>query len=72
MGTSTRPTPCEALARLDSLEVPVHWVRGNGEREVAEAIRAPAPAPDDLVARTAAITAAELGDARANGSASGH
>jgi predicted phosphodiesterase len=55
------------LARLDALRVPVHWVRGNGEREVAEAIGAPAPAPDDLVARTAAITAAEVGDERANG-----
>jgi putative phosphoesterase len=52
----------ETLDRLDSLSVPVHWVRGNGEREVAEAIGAPAPAPDDLAARTAAITVAELGD----------
>ena len=53
------------LARLEALRVPVQWVRGNGEREVAEAIGAPAPADDDLVARTAAITAAELGDERA-------
>ncbi|MDX6707495.1 MAG: hypothetical protein QOI48_3341 [Solirubrobacteraceae bacterium] len=52
----------ETLDRLDSLSVPMHWVRGNGEREVAEAIGAPAPAPDDLAARTAAINAAELGD----------
>ena len=67
VGGDTVPGPFagEALARLDSLSVPVHWVRGNGEREVAEAIGAPAPAPDDLVARTAAITAAELGDERA-------
>lgn len=57
----------ETLARLDSLSVTVQWVRGNGEREVAEAIGGPAPAPDDLVARTAAITAAELGDERARG-----
>jgi predicted phosphodiesterase len=35
----------EALGRLDSLSVPVHRVRGNGEREVAEVIGAPAPAP---------------------------
>ena len=56
----------ETLARLDALSVPVHWVRGNGEREVAEAIGAPAPAPDDLAALTAAITAAELGDERAH------
>ena len=27
----------ECLSRLRQLEVPVHWVRGNGEREVAEA-----------------------------------
>ena len=53
------------LARLEALKVPVRWIRGNGEREVAEAVGAPAPADDDLVARTAAITATELGDARA-------
>jgi putative phosphoesterase len=57
----------ETLARLESLSVPLHWVRGNGEREVAEAIGAPAPAPDDWAARTAAITAAQLGDERARG-----
>ena len=45
----------------------MHWVRGNGEREVAEAIDAPVPAPDDLPARTAAIAAAELGAERARG-----
>ncbi len=59
------PFARETLARLDALSVPVHWVRGNGEREVAEAIGAPAAAPDDWAARTAAITAAELGDDRA-------
>ncbi len=53
------------LARLDSLSVPVRWLRGNGEREVGEAIGAPAPAPGDLAAVTAAISAAELGDERA-------
>ena len=53
------------LARLEALSVPARWLRGNGEREVAEAVGAPAPADDDLVARTAAMTAAELGDARA-------
>jgi predicted phosphodiesterase len=53
------------LARLDELGGPVHRLRGNGEREVAEAIGAPAPAGDDLAARTAAITVAELGDERA-------
>lgn len=55
----------ETLARLDALAMPVRWIRGNGEREVAEAVGEP-PAPEhDLVGRLAAITAAELGDARA-------
>jgi predicted phosphodiesterase len=53
------------LARLETLGVPVRWVRGNGEREVAEAVRGPTPADDDLAARTAAITAAEIGGDRA-------
>jgi predicted phosphodiesterase len=53
------------LARLEALSVPVRWIRGNGERAVAEAVGAPAPADDDLAARTAALTAAELGDTRA-------
>ncbi len=53
------------LARLEALSVPVRWIRGNGEREVAQAVGGPAPADDDLAARTAAITAAELGDERA-------
>jgi predicted phosphodiesterase len=59
------PFARDALARLDALAVPVHWIRGNGEREVAEAVGGAAPADDDLAARTAAITAAELGDDRA-------
>jgi predicted phosphodiesterase len=51
------------LARLETLSVPVRWIRGNGEREVAEAVGAPTPrADDDLAARTAAITAVEIGD----------
>jgi putative phosphoesterase len=53
------------LARLDALSVPVHWVRGNGERELAGAIGAPEPDPDDMVDRTAAISADEVGDERA-------
>jgi predicted phosphodiesterase len=53
------------LDRLEALSVPVHWIRGNGEREVAEAVGAPAAAPDDLVALTAELSAAELGDERA-------
>src|SRR5919108_4432300 len=53
------------LNRIDALPSPVRWVRGNGEREVAAAVGAPAPPPDDVIARTAAISAAELGDDRA-------
>jgi predicted phosphodiesterase len=53
------------LARLEALSVPLRWIRGNGEREVAEAVGGPAPADDDLAAATAAITAAEIGDDRA-------
>jgi putative phosphoesterase len=49
------------LARLQELSVPVRWIRGNGEREVAQAVGAPAPADDDMAARTAALTAAEIG-----------
>ena len=54
------------IARLNALSVPVQWLRGNGEREVAEAVGAAEPPDEDLVARTAALTAAELGadDAR--------
>jgi predicted phosphodiesterase len=59
------PFAGDTLARLAALSVPVHWVRGNGEREVAAAVGAPAPAPDDLAAVTAAATAQELGDERA-------
>jgi putative phosphoesterase len=54
-----------ALDRLEQLSVPVHWVRGNGEREVAAAVGAPEPEPGDWAAITGAITAAELGDERA-------
>jgi putative phosphoesterase len=59
------PFAVATLARLEALSVPVRWIRGNGEREVAEAVGAPAPADDDLVARTAALTAGEIGAARA-------
>ena len=53
------------LDRLEALAVRVHWLRGNGERETAEAVGAPAPAEDDTVAVYAQISAAELGDERA-------
>jgi len=58
----------EALDRLNGLAVPVQWVRGNGEREVAAAIAGPLGLGSevaDRVASTAAVTAAELGAARA-------
>src|SRR3954463_2727993 len=58
------PFAAAVLDRLASLAVPVHWRRGNGEREVAEAVGAGDPAPDDLAAVTAAISARELGDQR--------
>jgi predicted phosphodiesterase len=55
------------LDRLDALGDPVLWLRGNGEREVAGAVSGSTPVPgdDDLAARTAGITAAEIGDDRA-------
>jgi diadenosine tetraphosphatase ApaH/serine/threonine PP2A family protein phosphatase len=49
------------MERLDALDVPVRWLRGNGEREVAQAVGLPPP-EDDIAAVTAAITAAELGE----------
>jgi putative phosphoesterase len=61
------PFAADTLARLEALSVAVHWVRGNGEREVAEAVGGPARPPDDddMMLRTARLTAAELGDDRA-------
>lgn len=53
------------LARLQALSVPVRWIRGNGEREVADAVGGSATTDDDLAARTAAITATEIGDDQA-------
>src|SRR3954471_11724701 len=55
-----------AQATLDRLAtLDARWIRGNGEREVAEAITGPAPAEDDIARVTAKITAAEIGDAAA-------
>jgi predicted phosphodiesterase len=59
------PFARETLDRLDGLDLPVHWIRGTGEREVAEAVGAPEPPEADLAARTAALSTAELGDERA-------
>jgi predicted phosphodiesterase len=66
VGGDAVPGP-EASATLDRLRTigsPVRWVRGNGEREVADAVGRE-PLPDDLSARTAAITARELGQPQA-------
>jgi predicted phosphodiesterase len=59
------PFAIATLARLRNLRVPVRWIRGNGEREVAEAAGGQVSADDDLATRTAAITAAEIGEAQA-------
>jgi len=59
------PFALATLDRLDELAVTVRWLRGNGEREVAAAVCAPAPPDDDMAARTAALSAAELGAERA-------
>ncbi|MDA0164772.1 metallophosphatase family protein [Solirubrobacter ginsenosidimutans] len=47
------------LERLSQLNA--RWLRGNGEREVAEAIDGPEPAPDDLARVTAKLTLDEIG-----------
>ena len=53
------------LDRLAGLEVPVHWVRGNGEREVAAAVNGTPPAQGDDGAQMATFSARELGTGRA-------
>jgi predicted phosphodiesterase len=54
------------LDRLADLGVPTHWLRGNGEREVAEEAEATTPPDrDDVVRVTAARTLDALGAARA-------
>ncbi len=54
----------ECLSLLRGRNLPVHWVRGNGEREVAEAaapaIDAATVAPEALAELTAAVTAGAL------------
>ena len=59
---------CEALDRLEALSIPIRWVRGNGEREVAAAVAGragPGTGSGVSAAGTAAVTAAELGAERA-------
>src|ERR1700712_5714306 len=48
------PFPRETLARLDALAGPVHWIRGNGERELAEVIGVEVD-PENLMLATAAL-----------------
>jgi predicted phosphodiesterase len=60
------PFALATLERLDALGVALHRVRGNGEREVAAAVGAAPPAPEDMAAHTAALSAAEIGAARAH------
>ena len=58
----------ETLDRLETLDATVHWLRGNGEREVAYEASDPQPPasdPEDLVRVTAALSAAALGAPRA-------
>jgi predicted phosphodiesterase len=55
------PFASASLARLRAINAPTHWLRGNGEREVAAAIDGPAPTADDVSGRTASLTAAEIG-----------
>jgi predicted phosphodiesterase len=55
------------LERLRSLSAPVRWVRGNGEREVAEAVGGPTLADDDFAARTASLTGNVLNDVVGSG-----
>ncbi len=60
------PFASAVLDRLDALDVPVHLVRGNGEREVAaEGDATDEPTADDLVSVTAHATMRELGADRA-------
>lgn len=59
------PFSLAVLHRLDRITVPVRWVRGNGEREVAGAVNAADPDPRDVPAVIAALTAVEIGAERA-------
>ncbi len=56
------PFASATLERLRGLEVPVRWLRGNGEREVAEAAAPVRSGDDDMAPRTAALTARAIGN----------
>ena len=58
------PFAQETLALLDGLAGPVRWIRGNGEREVAETVAATQPV-DGASDQTPWITAAAIGAERA-------
>jgi predicted phosphodiesterase len=58
------PFAVATLERLDAIEAPVRFVRGNGEREVGEALDGAVPTAEDLVAQLAALSARELGPVR--------
>jgi predicted phosphodiesterase len=64
VGGDTVPGPSAraCLERLRSLTVPVRWVRGNGEREVAAMARGDGEGLEGMPAVTAARTAEALGD----------
>jgi putative phosphoesterase len=58
------PLPAEVLDRLTALDVPVHWVRGNADREVVASFDRgdtdPGAHPDDPAARADAYAAARI------------
>lgn len=54
----------EVLDRLDALSAPTHWVRGNGEREVAAVTPDTVEDPDDIALVTAIRNARVLDPAR--------
>jgi putative phosphoesterase len=58
------PQALATLNRLRAITGSVRWVRGNGEREVAQ-VAAGSSAAEDMAARTAATTAREIGELRA-------
>jgi predicted phosphodiesterase len=64
VGGDTVPGPYAraSLDRLRSLDVPLRWVRGNGEREVAATARGVDGGLEGMVALTSERTAEELGD----------
>jgi predicted phosphodiesterase len=56
------PFAATTLDLIDAIDVPVHWVRGNGEREVAAArTDEEPPDPKDMATVSAWLTAKELG-----------